>query len=106
MTDFSQDPQFWGARALGALAGSAISLIYLLPKTRREAASRLVTGLACGLIFGGPTGLWLGQKLDLLDHLTGFEIMLAGATAASLSAWWGLGLLARLAARYGAKPGG
>jgi hypothetical protein len=31
--------------------------------------------------------------------------MLSGSAAASLCAWWGLGILSRLAARYGDKPG-
>ncbi|MBF2716727.1 DUF6107 family protein [Agrobacterium vitis] len=105
MSDFTPDTPLWGARLAGALAGSAISLVYLLPRGRREAASRLFTGLAFGLIFGGATGQWLARKLDILQSLSGAEIMLAGATFASLSAWWALGALARLAGRYGSKGG-
>ncbi|MVA35308.1 DUF6107 family protein [Agrobacterium vitis] len=105
MTDFTPDTPLWGARLAGALAGSAISLVYLLPRGRREAATRFFTGLAIGLIFGGATGQWLARKLDILQGLSGAEIMLAGATLASLSAWWALGALARLAGRYGSKGG-
>ncbi|ACM35952.1 MULTISPECIES: DUF6107 family protein [Rhizobium/Agrobacterium group] len=105
MTDFTPDTPLWGARLAGALAGSAISLVYLLPRGRREAASRFFTGLAIGLIFGGATGQWLARKLDILQSLSGAEIMLAGATLASLSAWWALGALARFAGRYGRKDG-
>ncbi|OLP47867.1 DUF6107 family protein [Allorhizobium taibaishanense] len=101
MTDFTPGTPLWGVRLAGALAGSAISLIYLLPRTQREAASRFFTGLACGLIFGGATGQWLARKLDILQGLSGAEVVLAGATLASLSAWWVLGVLARLAKRYG-----
>lgn len=106
MTDFGHDGGVWSARLVGALAGSAISLVYLLPKGRREAAIRFLTGVACGLIFGGPVGLWIVRKLDVAAELSPPEIMLAGATAASLSAWWGLGLMVRLIARYGQRPGG
>lgn len=103
MSDFTPDAPLWGARVCGAVAGAAISLIYLLPHSRREAASRFFTGLACGLIFAAPTGQWLARQLDLIDRLTGPEIILAGATMASLMAWWVLGALARLAGKYGSK---
>ncbi|WP_454745184.1 DUF6107 family protein [Ciceribacter selenitireducens] len=106
MTDFSHDGGLWSARVIGALAGSAISLVYLLPKGRREAAIRFLTGVCCGMIFGGPAGLWIVRKLDVAAGLSPPETMLAGATAASLTAWWGLGLLVRLFVRYGQRPGG
>jgi len=65
MTDFSHDGGVWSARVIGAVAGSAISLVYLLPKGRREAAVRFLTGVCCGMIFGGPAGLWIVRKLDV-----------------------------------------
>ncbi len=101
MADFSGDPGLWAARMLGASAGSAVSLVYMLPAGRREAASRFLTGLACGLIFGGPTGLWLAQRLGLGEALGSAEIMLTGSAAASLMAWWGLGALVRVAGKWG-----
>lgn len=104
MTDFSHDGGVSAARLIGAVAGSAISLVYLLPRGNREAATRFLTGVACGLIFGGPVGLWLVRKLDVAASLSPQETMLAGAAAASLSAWWALGVLARLAQRYGGRP--
>lgn len=106
MADFGNDAGIWAAKAVGASAGAAVSLIYLLPKSRREAAGRFFTGLACGMIFGGPTGLWLAARLDIAADLSGPELMLAGSAAASLSAWWGLGILARVAERYGARLDG
>ena len=106
MTELGPDSALSGARVIGSLAGSAISLVYMLPKGRREAAGRFLTGVACGLIFGDPTGLWLARKLDLLTSLAPEDIVLAGATAASLLAWWSLGLLVRLLDRYGARPRG
>lgn len=103
MTDFSHDGGVLSARLIGAVAGSAISLVYLLPKHRREAAVRFLTGVACGLIFGGPTGLWGAARLGIEPELSPAEIMLAGATLASFTAWWGLGVLVRLTGRAGEK---
>jgi hypothetical protein len=107
MTDLGQDPGailgVWAAKTAGGCAGAGVSLIYLLPKSRREAASRFATGLTCGLIFGGPTGLWLTQRLGISGTLSGPETMLAGSAAASLCAWWVLGALSRVAERYGGR---
>jgi hypothetical protein len=99
MTDFTGG--FWIERAMGASAGAAVSLVYMLPADRREAACRFAAGLVSGLVFGGPAGLWLAGRLGLADRLSGSEIMLSGAAAVSLSAWWALGVLARIARRWG-----
>ncbi len=93
----------WAARAIGAVIGSGISIAYLLPLTRREAALRFFTGIGVGLIFGTITGHKIVLQLNLNDALTPFEITLIGATTASLCAWWGLGVLARLASRHAAS---
>lgn len=105
MAHLPSDTSMLATKLVGASAGAAVSLAYLLPKTRREAAGRFFTGLACGVIFGGPTGLWAADRLALSDLLSDAEIMLAGSAAASLCAWWALGILSRLAERYGQKPG-
>ena len=82
MTDFPSGVEIWSARVLGALAGASISLAYLLPRNRQDAALRFLTGVASGLMFGGPTGLWIAGKLDLTaggkyaDALTNFETYL------------------------------
>jgi hypothetical protein len=99
MAVISSAAGLWVERAVGAAAGAAVSLIYLLPRSRREAAGRFFTGLACGMTFGGPAGAWLAQRLDLSGVLSASETMLSGSAAASLCAWWGLGVLARLAGR-------
>ena len=49
-------------------------------------------------------GLWIVQQLDIAGALSGREIMVAGSAAASMVAWWGLGLLVRVADRYNARP--
>ena len=99
MADFGNDGGLWTARLVGASAGAAVSLIYLLPRSRREAGCRFFTGLACGRVFGGPAGLWLAVRLGIAGYLGPVEVLLTGSAAASLSAWWGLGVLARLAER-------
>jgi hypothetical protein len=93
---------FWllAAKSVGALSGAAISLAYMLPKGRREAALRFFTGFAAGMVFGFPAGLKLAAMLGLSGQLSGAEIALCGAAAASLGAWWALGLVARFAEQY------
>lgn len=100
MADFAGDPGFWAERAIGASAGAAISLVYMLPRGPREAASRFLTGIASGMIFGGPAGTFLAERMGLTGSLSGSEIMLSGAAAVSLTAWWALGLLQRIGERW------
>lgn len=103
MADLGNDPGLWAARGLGSAAGAAVSLVYMFPKGRREAASRFFTGLCCGLVFGGPAGLWITARLGIHEQITGYETVLTGSAAASLTAWWGLGVLMRAADRYGRR---
>jgi hypothetical protein len=55
------------------------------------------------LVFGGPAGVLLAGRLGIAMHLSASDIMLSGAAAVSLSAWWALGVLARVARRWGRK---
>ena len=87
----------WGAKLAGAAAGSAISVAYLLPKGRREAASRFLIGMVTGVVFGPPAGLMLAEHLDLGQTLSAMELALMGSASASLCAWWALGVLSRFA---------
>jgi predicted MFS family arabinose efflux permease len=91
------------ARIIGAVSGSAVSLAYLLPKGRREAALRFFTGLACGMVFGGPAGIHIADWLGMDGRLASFEIVMSGAAATSLCAWWALGILSRMAASFPAS---
>jgi hypothetical protein len=86
----------WLARAVGAAAGSAISLAYILPRGRREAAVRFAVGLVSGLVFGGGVGLKIAVELGLGHELGQVELMLMGSAAASLCAWWALSFVMRL----------
>lgn len=99
----------WGAKLAGAVAGSAISVAYLLPRGRREAAARFLIGIVTGLVFGAPAGLSLAAHLGLIEALDQSERAIMGSAAASLCAWWALGILARFCAtlfRDGNRPGG
>jgi len=89
------------AKGIGAVLGSAVSLAYILPRGRREAAIRFGTGVSIGVLFGPAVGAWLVAHFGLQLHLTRFEVVLTGSAAASLCAWWALGLLQRL---FAAKP--
>lgn len=85
----------WSARGIGAVAGSSISLVYLVPKQRREAMSRLIVGVVIGIVFGAATGEKLVQIFDLTGHVSRTEILLMGASTASFVSWWVLGLVSR-----------
>ncbi|QDZ01114.1 hypothetical protein FQ775_12405 [Nitratireductor mangrovi] len=95
MTDVPDAAWQWAAKGIGAVAGSAVSLAYILPRDRREAAIRFAVGIVCGLAFGGVAGLKIADELGLAAKLGTAETMLAGSAAASLCAWWALGLLMR-----------
>lgn len=66
MTDASW---LWLAKLGGAVAGSAISLAYVLPAGRREAAIRFGIGVASGLAFGGTAGLKIAVELGIEESL-------------------------------------
>ena len=85
----------WLFRVIGALAGSAISLAYFLPRRKRDAFMRLVVGFVSGLVFGRPVGLALSRWFDVHDDIPSLEINLIGAAVVSLTAWWVLGMVKR-----------
>lgn len=89
----------WFANVAGAVAGSAVSLAYMLPNGKREAAIRFAVGIICGMVFGGAAGVKIAEVLNLEPLLGRAELMLMGSTAASLAAWSVLGILKRFAER-------
>ena len=103
MTADSEAAWLWAAKGTGAVAGSAISLAYILPKGRREAAIRFAVGIACGLVFGGAAGLKIVAELGIAEAIGAGETMLLGAAAASLCAWWALGFVMRVLQRGGKR---
>lgn len=99
MTDLSPVASVWLAKTAGALAGAAISLAWLLPKSRREAALRFLGSVTAGLVFGGTAGLAAAEKLGIAAMLSPREMALTGSALASLSIWWAIGF----AVRFGEK---
>ena len=95
MTEISDPGWLWLAKGAGAVAGSAISLAYILPHGRREAAVRFAVGVVCGLVFGGTAGLKIAAELGIERLIGPSEMMMMGAAAASLCAWWALGFVMR-----------
>lgn len=95
MSDISNAAWLWLAKGAGAVAGSAVSLAYILPHGRREAAIRFAVGVVCGLVFGAAAGLKIAAELGIEEAIGPVELMLTGSAAASLCAWWALGLIAR-----------
>ena len=94
MTDMTMRPGCGLAKGAGAVAGSAISLAYILPHGRREAAVRFAVGLVCGLVFGGTAGPEDRRRTRHRQARSApAETVLMGAAAASLCAWWGLGFV-------------
>ncbi|MGL4488775.1 MAG: DUF6107 family protein, partial [Rhizobiaceae bacterium] len=89
-----------GAKLAGAISGSAISLAFMVPVSKREAALRFAVGTVSGLLFGGVAGLMLASELGLTGQIGTLELMLTGSALASLCAWWGLGVAARLARQW------
>ena len=95
MTDITEAAWLWAAKGAGAVAGSAISLAYILPHGRREAALRFAVGTVCGLVFGGAAGLKIAAELGIANRIGAAETVLMGSAAASLCAWWALGFVFR-----------
>lgn len=95
------DTVVWLARVIGALAGSAISLGYLLPRRKREAFLRFGVGVLTGLIFGAPAGIHFVRWFEMRDDVSRVEMNLIGATLVSLCAWSALGIASRLMRRNG-----
>jgi hypothetical protein len=95
MTDISHNAIEWIAKGSGAVAGSAISLAYMLPGGRREAAIRFAVGIVSGLVFGGTAGVKIAEELGVSGILGDTDMLVTGAAFASVSAWWALGALAR-----------
>lgn len=87
----------FGFKFAGAVAGSAISVAYLLPNGPREAAVRFLAGIVTGLVFGGPAGLMIADRLSLDSRISASELTLIGSAVASLCAWGALGVLSRFA---------
>ena len=98
-----KDLWLYVVKLAGAAAGAMISLVYLLPRGRREAVSRFFVGLVFGLVFGGAFGAAIADRFGLRGEISRPEIMLTGSAAASICAWWLLGAVSRVAERCGRR---
>jgi len=83
----------WASKAVGAVAGSAISIAYILPRGRREAAIRFMTGVTGGMMFGTTIGAHVSERLGVTDVLDPSEIVLMGSGLASVFFWWAIGFI-------------
>ncbi|MEO9341133.1 DUF6107 family protein [Mesorhizobium sp. SB112] len=95
MADMTEAAHLWAAKCAGAIAGSAISLAYILPRERREAAARFAVGIVCGLVFGSTAGLKIASELGIERTISPGEMVLMGAAMSSLFAWWAIGFVLR-----------
>jgi hypothetical protein len=95
ISDLPEPTWLWMTKLAGAVAGSAVSLAYILPKGRREAAARFATGVVCGLVFGGAAGVKIASELGISEMIGEGELTLMGSAAASLFAWWAVGWVVR-----------
>jgi hypothetical protein len=105
MQSMGPEPSMLAARIAGAVAGALVSLAYMMPRGAREAVARAIAGIVSGLVFGGPAGVALAQWMGVTEMLSPAETLLTGSAAASMTAWWVLGALARIADRTGRGPG-
>jgi len=103
MSGLSEAALLWAAKIMGAIAGSAISLAYILPPGRREAAIRFAVGVACGLVFGGTAGLKIATELGIVGLLAPGELLMMGSAAASLCAWSAIGFVTRFFGGHAAR---
>lgn len=99
LNDLPETAWLWSAKFFGAILGSAISIAYVLPKGRREAAIRFAVGVSIGFVFGPLVANQISQYFGLNSALSKVEMFLIGSSLASLCAWWALGILQRLAQR-------
>ncbi|WP_156174501.1 DUF6107 family protein [Hoeflea sp. IMCC20628] len=104
MQSMDPEPAMLAARIAGAVAGALVSLAYMMPKGAREAVARAIAGIVSGLVFGAPAGVALAQWMGVSGLLSRTETLLTGSAAASMTAWWVLGALARIADRTGRGP--
>ena len=104
MQGIDPEPSMLAARIAGAIAGALVSLAYMMPKSAREATARAIAGVISGLVFGGPAGVVLAQWMGGSALLSPDETLLGGSAAASMTAWWVLGALVRIADRTGRGP--
>ncbi len=94
----------WFAKVAGAIAGATVSVLYMPPRGRREAAARFAVGIICGIVFGGAASVKIMKALTLEAVIGRTELMLIGSTSASLASWSALGVFKRFRERFKNAP--
>jgi len=78
-------PESIVAKLAGAGAGTVLALLFILPKTLKEAIQRGTVSFIVGYVFGSPAvHYWL-----IADT---FENIVAASCAAAWAAWWAMGM--------------
>lgn len=99
--DFSggppQGPWFeWGLalaiKAVGAAAGTVMSLAIIMPETKLEAARRACVSMLAGILFASPFRSYMAWQ--------GHEGEIAASAVVSIFAWFVIGTAARTTARW------
>lgn len=85
------------ARTTGTFAGTVLAVVFLPPKSKTEAASRIVVAAIVGSFFVWPIGDALGWA-TVKEAMTVDEV-LAVATFAAFTSWFLLGWLVRALSR-------
>jgi uncharacterized membrane protein len=86
----------WGIvvalKAVGATAGTIMSLAIIMPETKLEAARRACVSMLAGILFGTPLRVWMEWK--------GHEGEIAAAAVVAIFGWFVIGMLARTTANW------
>ncbi len=77
-------------KGIGSLTGAIMALVFITPKTRAEAIRRLVTSIACGVIFEHIIRSYFAWPDDS-------ENVIAAASAAAFISWWLMGAIVSVA---------
>jgi hypothetical protein len=81
-----------GLKAVGAAAGTIMSLAIIMPETKLEAARRACVSMLAGILFGSPLRRWM--------EWNGHEGEIAGAAVVAIFGWFVIGMLARTTASW------
>jgi hypothetical protein len=94
MPDFLATPL--AAKILGAINGSLLALIFMIPNSRKDALRRFVFAMLSGLTLPALAAQWLSLGSE-------WDEILAASAIASFGSWWVAGAFVRLSSS-GAFP--
>lgn len=78
---------------LGAIAGAAVALLFLPPKSRTEFARRFALSIIVGMIFADPVRVRLGQEAVWQNYL-------AGSAGVAMLGWFIIGAAIRVIGKW------